>query len=86
METGIWGREILQGTYTAAGQQVPVDNDVWQGKFNHPGVAGHLHGYTWLEDLLSLRSGPAIRLAQVIVGNWLRDLRARPGAGDGSPS
>ena len=65
------GREILQGTYTAAGQQVPVDNNVWQGKFNHPGMAGHLHGYTWLEDLLSLQSGPAIRLAQAIVGNWL---------------
>ena len=65
------GREILQGTYTVTGQQVPVDNDVWQGKFNHPGVAGHLHSYTWLEDLLSLRSGPAIRLAQAIVGNWL---------------
>ncbi|MDF1794270.1 MAG: heparinase II/III family protein [Thalassobaculaceae bacterium] len=65
------GRELLEGTYAAAGVALQVGADPWDQTGYSDKALDVLHRFEWLRDLRDLGGDAARRRARDLVGGWI---------------
>ncbi len=65
------GQQLLAGRDPFGTLTAPLDGNFWSQVATQPETDHRVHGLGWLEDLLAVRTGQAVRLGQDITAAWL---------------
>jgi len=76
------GRQMVSGNFLFAGYLVEgAGSDLWSLPVPAPQFEAALHGFSWLDDLAALGTGPAIDCAQDWTWAWITRFGSGRGAG-----
>lgn len=74
------GRQLMAGNFLFAGHLIEApDTVIWDIRVPDAAFENTLHGFSWLDDLAAVADGPARKLAQTWMTEWIR----RHGGGRG---
>lgn len=81
---GLRGREVIDGTFTIAGQALRRGHPVWWPRGASEDFLAGMHGFAWLRDLRAAGGGAARQRARDLITDWIErhpgwtDLAWRP--------